>query len=208
MTNICPVCKKDDQIQRVETLVSAGKSSGTFSGPTFAGSYSNGKFIPTGAFSTLRGSTSTDLAKLLEPPQMPPTPKGYGCWWVLIAYPVIPIVGAFFSIPFVIPGGIVMGIASGNSGMGNSPLVGVGIALIAIGEFIGIGLAIRYFIKKNRKMKESKAEKYAIDKSKWDTAIQRWKGLYYCHRDGIVFNPATGETCLPNSITSYIYQQS
>jgi len=208
MANICPICQKDDLIQRIETLVSASQSSGTFSGPTVAATYSNGKLGSAGGYTTLSGSTTSNLAKLLEPPSLPPTPKGYGCWWILIAS-VIPLAGLPFSLPFLIPGVVLTKISSGFTDPTlNSQIFGLAIALIVIGACIGYWLAIRFFINNERKKKAKMQETYSIAKPKWEIAMQRWKRLYYCHRDGIVYDPETGETCDPASVNGFVYKQA
>ncbi len=208
MENICPVCQKDDLVQRVETLVAAGQSSGTYSGPSVGTTYSDGKFGTVGGYTTLSGSTSSNLAKLLEPPSSPPKPKGYGCWWILIAYPVIPIVGSFFSIPFMIPGGIILGIAaSRNQHAATSPLGGFGIALIMIGAIIGIGLAIRYFVRRDRQKKAIMQQELNEAMPTWEKAMNLWKRLYYCHRDGIVYDPDSDHTCVPSEVQDFVYKQ-
>jgi hypothetical protein len=209
MANICPICQKDDMIQRVETLVSAGQSSGTFSGPTVAATFSDGKLRPAGGYTTLSGSTSSNLAKLLEPPSSPPEPKGYGCWWILLAYPVIPILGAFFALPFMIPGTIIMVLGTTPENGGSLNALGViGAVLMAIGGCIGYYLCIRYFIRKDRKKKASMAQNYSEAKPKWEKAMQRWKRLYYCNRDGIVYDPESGDSCNPATVNDFVYKQS
>jgi hypothetical protein len=208
MTNVCPICQKDDLVQRVETLVAAGQSSGTFSGPSVGTTYSNGKLGSVGGYTTLSGSSSSNLAKLLEPPSPPPTPKGYGCWWILLAYPVIPIVGAIFSIPFMIPGMILMAIGE-NPDTLNMNFIGIfGIILTAIGGIIGYWLCIRFFIKESKKKKATMEKVFNEAKPKWEIAMRRWKRLYYCHRDGIVYDPEAGDTCVPESVNDFVYEKA
>jgi predicted RNA-binding Zn-ribbon protein involved in translation (DUF1610 family) len=63
------------------------------------------------------------------------------------------------------------------------------------------------FVKKFSKKKLfDEKEKYLRNKPKWDSAIERWEKLYYCARDGIVYNPETGETINIDSIQEYIYK--
>jgi hypothetical protein len=199
MANTCPMCQKDDLVQRVETLVSAGQSSGTFSGPSIGATYSDGKLGSVGGYTTLSGSTSSNLAKLLEPPSSPPEPKGYGCWWILLVYPVIPILSGFIGSPLIIPGAILLG--------NENPIKGFfGGALLVVGFIIGLWLAITFFVRKERKKKAGMQEIYSLEKPKWDIAIQRWKRLYYCHRDGIVYDPDTGDSCAPALVKDFVYR--
>ena len=56
MTNFCPICNKDDAIQKVTVIVAGGRSSGHFSGPP-------------GDYTPVYGNTVSGLARLLAPPQ-------------------------------------------------------------------------------------------------------------------------------------------
>jgi len=42
----------------------------------------------------------------------------------------------------------------------------------------------------------------------WKKAVQRWQCLYYCFRDDLVFDPQTGETCQPDSLTEFLHSAS
>ena len=68
MAAVCPVCGKDDAIQKVSSVVSSGQASGAFSGPTGGVAYVGGKWGAVGGYTTLSGRTSSELARLLAPP--------------------------------------------------------------------------------------------------------------------------------------------
>ena len=55
--------------------------------------------------------------------------------------------------------------------------------------------------KKNKKMPQYTAEKIA-----WDKAIQTWNRLFFCFRDGVVFDPTTNETCNVEKIQQFLYK--
>lgn len=71
MNLACPIDNKDDSIQKVSAVVTAGQSIGTFSGPSGGVTHSNGKWSTTSGFTTLSGSTTSNLASLLAPPSEP-----------------------------------------------------------------------------------------------------------------------------------------
>ena len=47
---------------------------------------------------------------------------------------------------------------------------------------------------------------YAEKISRWEKAADRWEKLFYCRRCGIVFDPASGEHCLPRELNDFIYR--
>ncbi|NMC33988.1 MAG: hypothetical protein GYA36_16225 [Veillonellaceae bacterium] len=53
---------------------------------------------------------------------------------------------------------------------------------------------------------EAKSE-YDYKLPKWPRALVKWKRLYYCDRDDIIYDPETGETCNPNSLDEFVYKQ-
>ena len=71
MPIVCPIDSKDDAIQKVSALVSAGKSTGSFSGPSGGLTRTGEGWGSTVGYTTLRGGTITDLAKMLTPPRKP-----------------------------------------------------------------------------------------------------------------------------------------
>jgi hypothetical protein len=205
MTNICPICQKDDAVQRIETLVASGQSSGTFSGPSGGVAYSDGKWGGVGGYTTLSGSSTSNLAKLLEPPSLPPKPKGFGWWWILIVPYGIPIIGAVFFSPFLLVAYVAAGLTGGvyPHGLNVNPLFMI---IISIGEIIAGWLAIRFFIIRQRKKKATMQQKIDEAMPRWKIAMQRWEHLYYCHRDGIVYDPETGDTCAPGLVKDFVYK--
>jgi hypothetical protein len=70
-TNVCPVCGKNDTIYKVSGVVTSGQASGTFSGPSGGVVNVGGQWGTTGSYTTLSGSTATNLAALLTPPSEP-----------------------------------------------------------------------------------------------------------------------------------------
>jgi len=66
MAIICPQCNNDDSIQRVSAVVAGGTSTGSFSGPSGAITYSDGKVGSVGGYTHLSGSSTTNLANMLK----------------------------------------------------------------------------------------------------------------------------------------------
>jgi hypothetical protein len=50
---VCPVCGKNDAIQKVSGVVASGQASGTFSGPTGGVVNVDGKWGTTGSYTSL-----------------------------------------------------------------------------------------------------------------------------------------------------------
>ena len=73
---LCPVCGKDDAIQKVSAIVASGRASGTLSGPSGGAAYVGGKWGITGGYTTLSGSMATELAQKLAPPSEPSRGRG------------------------------------------------------------------------------------------------------------------------------------
>ncbi len=68
---LCPVCGKDDAIQKVSAIVASGRASGTLSGPSGGAAYVGGKWGITSGYTTLSGGITTELARKLSPPPQP-----------------------------------------------------------------------------------------------------------------------------------------
>jgi len=81
MFTICPVCKKDDVIQKVSAVVTSGQSSGSFSGPSGGIAYVGGKWGAVSGYTTLSGRTVSELAQQLSKLQIKP-PSAFA-WWML-----------------------------------------------------------------------------------------------------------------------------
>jgi hypothetical protein len=84
MTTVCPKCQKDDRIARLPAIIQAGRASGSYAGPSGGVTHSDGKFGGVGGWTTLQGSITTDLARVLAPPVEPRQRGGLGAWWILI----------------------------------------------------------------------------------------------------------------------------
>ena len=202
-TNVCPVCGKNDTIYKVSGVVASGQASGTFSGPSGGVVNVDGKWGTTGGYTTLSGSTISNLAALLRPPSAP------GKWpfgffgtvltvliWYFVVLPLVggSIVGLFAAVVNLISGGL-----GWLGGLGwPTTLAVVLVCLLCLG--VGI-LIIRWYV---RKFREARAN-YPLTRAAWESAIQRWERSYYCSRDDVVFDPDTGRSCQPQGLKQFLY---
>ena len=88
------------------------------------------------------------------------------------------------------------------------------ISLLIVGAPIFIFLMVifakaskRKFQEEEKKYTSTEIPKWEEKKQQWEKATQRWKCLYYCARDGIVYDPDTGEVCDPTSLNDFVYRQ-
>jgi hypothetical protein len=75
-------------------------------------------------------------------------------------------------------------------------------ALIAMFLIIGGFIFIACFINDEKDRRGAWVEK----KLEWQAATEAWKSLYFCERDGIIFNPDTGEIVPSENLDNYVYQ--
>jgi len=199
MTVVCPTCGKDDTIQKISAVYSAGRTSGMFSGPTGGVSYTGGRWGGYGGFMTLSGHTSTDLSRILAPPQKPSPPRGdwriTGCWALVL----------IFSFPILSYGGIgILGLLLSTEGSDTTSLAKVmALAAIIWALFLVIG------IKRSRRWhsanKAQMQKAYVVAKGSWDKAMEFWESAYYCFRDDIVFAPSTGRAVSSSDLNELLY---
>ena len=94
----CPQDKKDDAIQIIPALVRGGITSGSFSGPSGAVTYVNGKSAYTSGYSSLSGNLTSNIAQMLSAPPEPKAKAGfwfYAGWWTLFYFSLAIIIGPF-----------------------------------------------------------------------------------------------------------------
>ena len=187
MNNMCPVCQKDDAIQRVVAVVQAGQSSGMYFGPSGGITHADGKWGTVSGYTTLSGSTTSDLARLLAPPKEPVKDTATfqtGCGVGLV---FVTIVGGFTA------GWALSGATAGE-------------IFAAIIRFLVIGILGILILRSGIRKRKSSDEQYPHAIAKWEKAKVCWQRLYFCHRDGIVFDPESSKTCQPTQIREFIYE--
>jgi hypothetical protein len=192
MANLCPVCGKDDTIQRVEAVVQAGQSSGTYSGPSGGVTYSDGKWGSAGGFTTLSGSTTSNLATLLALPSKPTKETGgfqTGCGAILVFAALV--FGTTIGLTLLTQSGVAAILAT--------------IALLIFGVLV-YGVPGVILLRIGARKKRSGDENYPHATEIWEKAKERWQRLYFCHRDGMVFDPENNKTSPPTQIVEFLYE--
>lgn len=208
MNIICSQCNKDDAIQKVSAVVAGGHASGSFSGYSGGAVNIDGKWGSTSSYTTLGGSSASDLARALAPPPEPkkqsPGISVLGCIGSLLAIPFsCSCVILAYAIPMTI-------LALFNSDFTSETVNFIsGVASVFI--FFCFCAALLWFLLKEAKKEKDKREKeidikFTAEKSSWENAMVKWNRLYYCHRDGIVLDVENGETCQPTQIKEFIYK--
>ncbi len=193
-TIVCPIDSKDDTIQKISSIVSSGKSTGSYSGPSGGGVYVGGKWGGYGGYSAMSGNTITDLAQQLTLPSEPKVPKGCSTLlWIFVGgfltWFVAEGIGALamyaLAIPFKNP---------------RFYTIAITISLIAWPFIIALSVfMVRMYV-------ASKMPEYYVKKAAYDNAVKKWNRLYYCWKHDIVFDPETGESYPPTE-TKKLYRQ-
>jgi hypothetical protein len=212
-STVCPKCNKDDSIQKLSAILATGISTGSYSGPSGGYVTVDGKSTNVSGYSHLSGSSVTELAKLVSPPDSPNKPVK-SMWGRVIAATIVLV--TFFCViqPFL---GIIFGITAFFLGdnfleeYGNSPTLILG-ALVLFGiSIVILVLAGKISTQKLDKSAEIKYQEalgeYSIAKPKWNSAMEKWKRSYYCHRDSLVFDSEGQDSCEPTNLDEYLYRR-
>ena len=200
---LCPVCGKDDKIQKVSAIVSTHQHSGTSSGSSVGLTY-DGDFAITEAYTNLKTNSISALAKALFPPSEPAKPiTGEGCASGLSCL-----------------GAIVFGLLA----FGQFALLQVKISnkmqdkwteilgMLLFGCISGFLIFWRTSTKAAREAHQKACDdkanaEYSKKKHAFETAMLRWGRMYYCHRDNIVFDPVNSSYCQPNELQQHLYKE-
>lgn len=184
MTDIaCPKCRLKDQVQKVSSVYSGGKSDTTVSGPISGTAYVDGKSGSTTSHGFLSGSSITIKAQELSPPPEPTKEKGYGCfaWGLIIFFGFAGIVG-------------LGGLFAPPEELGLRPL------FLLITPGIPIYFAVNHF-----RIRARSESRYKVEMPLWNEAIRRWDLLYYCHRDDVVYFQGTPNFTPAISMNDLLY---
>jgi hypothetical protein len=191
MSNICPICNKDDAIRKVSAVVSAGQSAGVMTGSTIGMASSDGDGSLAGGYTVLSGNTSTLLVKKLAPLAKP---AGLSCLiWGLAIYPglILIILGPPALLGAIIPYSMTIY---------NELPTGVLDVVIAIWVILITFFYLRFI--KQRHDSKLRKEKY-----RYQIQMELWSRLYYCFRDDIVFDPQSGNHFPPEAFSSFLETQ-
>jgi hypothetical protein len=172
---ICPICKRDDSIQRLSAIVASGTASGTFSGPSGGITHSGNETGTYGGYTTLSGTSMSNLARSLSLPNDPKFPTIY-----------TPVETAFLSILILVAGIVTLGL-------------GFIVAILSLLVVVSRGPIV---------IGDPKQEIAKYTKNLVDLRLAKdyWLSLYYCHKDGIVFDPSKNEYCPPEETVTFVYR--
>jgi len=210
---ICPKCNKDDSIQKLSAILATGISTGIYSGPSGGYVTVDGKSTNVSGYSHLTGSSITELAKLVSPPE-PPREPVKSMWNRAIA--ALIVLATYFCVIQTL-----LGIAFGVTALilgdnfidkyGSNPIFIAGeLILFGISIFIlvAVGRISTQKLDKSSEAKYAKAvEEYSVTKPNWDLAMEKWKRSYYCHRDSLVFDSENQESCELVNLKEYLYRK-
>ncbi len=166
----CPVCGREDMVQKVSAIHAAGLhfSSSVTTGLKAGAVGSAGGPEPAAAVAGVssRGRSQSALSVRLAPP---PQPRRRRAWVHFLLGWIGGTVGMFMVLAILYPksGGIALAVFAAVLG------AAFGLALYAVGMFETNSLQVRA-------------------KMQWQTAYQEWDRHYYCARDDRVFTPGPG----------------
>lgn len=194
----CSHCRRQDQVQKVASVVGANTSDSLVhvsgSGPaTTVGMIGGKTYVGQslgGSSSTTITRTQSQLAHQLSPPTEPifQSAWGWGILWGLIAV-------------FVVTLGITILIEdlTGSRGTGSAILL-----FLWLLSFIAIAI---YWVRS--KMIENERRRVDFNKShtRWAKAMNRWQELFYCYRCDGVFVPGNPEFFPIAQISNIVHQK-
>jgi hypothetical protein len=166
-TLYCLQCGQIDSVRKVSTVVSAGISTGAYSGYGDGIGYSTHGMIFIDEVITVTGSSQTQLSRLLTPPIEPRKNYFGGILFIMI-------ISGFMGV-FITCIGLVNIFTSQFE---------FGIFLMLFG-LLCLGIAV-WTSNSYTKLNKSEQIRFKKELHAWEKAIQRWQQLYYCHRcDGL-----------------------
>ncbi|MDX2159899.1 MAG: hypothetical protein SF162_01105 [bacterium] len=195
---VCPKCGRADAIRKVSSIVSAGTTQYQSVGYGAADIEGETHFVDTYS----HGSASTGLANRLSAPRRPGKPWDFGCAAVLLtmrvgmSIAVLAVIGAvsICSLPLLY-----------ESVYRNSNWL----ILVPILIFAGAVIRLLWWIGSNvaREVGTIRRDRlnYPSEVERWELAIERWKGLYYCYRDDGVFLPFQTRLISIDDLRAFLY---
>lgn len=206
MDIVCPHCHKDDAIQKVSAVVAGGRASGSFLGHSGGSVNIDGKWGSTSGYTTLGGISASDLAQTLAPPPDPmKQSEGMYSSGCIIGLLAVPFACTCTALIYAVPATFLLEFDSASARIGYISSLVVGIIFVGFCLWLFWILRKDAFKEKDRRTKEIES-KYVAEKLSWENAMAKWNLLYYCHRDGIIFNPENGDTWQPTQIQKIVYE--
>jgi hypothetical protein len=176
---VCPQCSKDDRIEKLSAIVSAGVQA------------MGGEVVGAGS---LQGVMVSKQATRLAPPAEPKKPQGLH--WFIWVVGLLVVVACGGTGSLVTAFSAIAESSARNPGLatGFSSLITCGFPLAV---FVGL------FILHNN-LKKKDISRHEVEFAAWQAKMSVWDKLYYCARDDIVFDPEIGETAKPESIATLL----
>ena len=214
--NSCPKCGLNDKIEKVSAIVLRETSSGT-----------RREWVPDsdgGHWATTPYTEVSNLGHILAAPPKPHYSPSPG-WIVatLIIHPMayaywapisrrVKIGFAIFTISVILTSIFVYFFSNSDainilSKLPETDLMG-GIALLVLCTvmcLVGPLPYAAYFLGMRQETRSRRARLEATEIPIWRKAMERWNELYYCHRDGCIFDPNTGKSGRPDQIAEMLY---
>lgn len=174
--NVCPICKKNDQLLKVESIVEHGTQELSGTSEAYVSDNYGGHWTTVPVTGTQISNLARKLARPTQPTQLP--------------------FGAYLIWGLFVPFGVMFGITifGLSSQLFKSDLFSI--LNCAIPIMIIIIFLFRVFASK---------AKYEVDMPKWNKAIQVWGRLYYCFRDNRIYDPKTRQTFELSHLREYVY---
>ena len=191
--NACPVCLRNDKVEKVSVIFMHGSRETTMSVPvTEINSDSEGRTYSTTRHEEVRGLDETKLAQALRPPAKPPAPSNPVHFLVYLIG-----IGFVSSIPCLCLTGFILNLFATVFGIrefyDNSSMPPVFMVLVAVlflmWLFLVVWLSARLSGNSKKSFQKKTAEYNSSAKKQWELSMDRWNTSYFCQRDGLVFIP-------------------
>lgn len=178
---VCPLCGKDDMVQRVSSLYTQGVSTTSYQQPVAVQTQSGTVYGSVNR--TL--STQTALARRLSPPAQPKLAgcAGRGGQWM------VAIIGLLLGGLLVLQ--LMPEVVLSYEATKQQQLA---CAFCGITPFFVL-VTLWWFA-----YARAQHEKHKGDIVQWEAQLKRWDSLYYCARDDCVFDPVTHDSRRPEGM--------
>jgi hypothetical protein len=182
MPILCPICQKDDQIQKVSSVHDSGTSFANYSGPATSVVYTQGKIGVGRTFVSGTTVSTTTLAKKLSPPTTPKKPSFPFYFYLGL---VMFVLGACLLFGQVLPVVLTQNLSRIN---GLESFILFTLFCVAVPGLFGAGMIVS-----GNGAKRQEVLSYPERLITFNEDLAVWNREYYCHRDDAIFDPFTGE---------------
>jgi hypothetical protein len=207
MLSNCPICSKDDKVEKVSAIVASQThrvAGGSHESQVYVDK--DGKTKERSVYVPYSGTQTSALAQKLALPT-PPFP------WLDAFYSIAKLIARLL-VPFgklvlvICVGGIVVIILSNLKIL--QPQLGLDLipTVLFFAVFYGIAPIVIGKYAKNWLTRKQKTheEQQRLIAARWQAASDRWKRLYYCYRDDVVFLPDENTSTPSSQVQSYIFR--